>query len=156
MSKYSDRAVELFKSGFNCSQSVFAAFCDKFGMDEATALRASAGLGGGVGRMREVCGAVSGAAMLAGMVYGATDGADRASKAKTYEAVQAIAAEFKKQNPSIVCRELLGLASKDASVPTPSARTVEYYKKRPCAQLVADAAAAAEKILFTTEQEETK
>ena len=70
MSKYTDRAVELFKSGFNCSQAVFAAFSDKIGMDEQTALRVSAGLGGGVGRMREVCGAVSGAAMLAGMVYG--------------------------------------------------------------------------------------
>lgn len=155
MSKYTDRAVELFKSGFNCSQSVFAAFCDKFGMDEATALRVSAGLGGGVGRMREVCGAVSGAAMLAGMVYGATQGADRAAKAKTYEVVQAIAAEFKKQNPSIVCRELLGLSNADTN-PAPEARTEQYYKKRPCAQLVADAAAAAEKILFENEQEETK
>lgn len=111
MSKYTDRAVELFKSGFNCSQAVFAAFSDKIGMDEQTALRVSAGLGGGVGRMREVCGAVSGAAMLAGMVYGATDGEDREAKAKTYEVVQEIAAEFKKENPSIVCRELLGLLS---------------------------------------------
>ena len=82
MSKYTDRAVELFKSGFNCSQAVFAAFSEKIGMDEQTALRVSAGLGGGVGRRREVCGAVSGAAMLAGMVYGARDGEDREAKAK--------------------------------------------------------------------------
>lgn len=156
MSKYTERAVELFRSGFNCSQAVFAAFCDKFGMDEETALRVSAGLGGGVGRMREVCGTVSGAAMLAGMVYGATSGDDREAKVKTYEAVQAIAAEFKKENPSIVCRELLGLSSKEPSAPNPDARTAEYYKKRPCVQLVEDAAAAAEKILFGTEQEETK
>ena len=155
MSKYTDRAVELFKSGFNCSQAVFAAFSEKIGMDEQTALRVSAGLGGGVGRMREVCGAVSGAAMLAGMVYGATDGEDREAKAKTYEVVQEIDAEFKKENPSIVCRELLGLSKADAN-PTPEARTEQYYKKRPCVQLVADAAAAAEKILFANEQEETK
>ena len=94
MSYYTDRAVELFKSGFNCSQAVFAAFADKIGMPEETALRVSAGLGGGVGRMREVCGAVCGAAMLAGMIYGATEGSDRAAKAKTYEKVQEIAAEF--------------------------------------------------------------
>lgn len=155
MSNYTDRAVELFQSGFNCSQAVFAAFSDKIGLDEQTALRVSAGLGGGVGRMREVCGAVSGAAMLAGMVYGATDGEDREAKAKTYAVVQAIAAEFKKENPSIVCRELLGLAKPDMN-PTPEARTQTYYKKRPCVQLVADAAAAAEKILFANEQEETE
>ena len=112
-------------------------------------------MGGGVGRMREVCGAVSGAAMLAGMVYGATDGEDREAKKKTYEVVQEIAAEFKKENPSIVCRELLGLSKADEN-PTPEARTEQYYKKRPCVQLVADAAAAAEKILFANEQEETK
>ena len=155
MSNYTDRAVELFQSGFNCSQAVFAAFSDKIGLDEQTALRVSAGLGGGVGRMREVCGAVSGAAMLAGMVYGATDGEDREAKAKTYAVVQAIAAEFKKENPSIVCRELLGLEKPDMN-PTPEARTQTYYKKRPCVQLVADAAAAAEKILFANEQEETE
>ena len=154
MSKYTDRAVELFKSGFNCSQAVFAAFSDKIGMSEETALRVSAGLGGGVGRMREVCGAVSGAALLAGMVYGATDGADSTAKKKTYETVQAIAAEFKKENPSIVCRELLGLSKESAVTASPEARTETNYKKRPCVQLVADAAAAAEKILFSNEQEE--
>lgn len=152
MSKYSERAVELFRSGFNCSQSVFAAFCDKIGMDEQTALRVSAGLGGGVGRMREVCGAVTGAAMLAGMVYGATEGADRAAKAKTYAAVQQIAAEFKRESPSIVCRELLGLPKAEGD-PTPAARTDAYYKKRPCVRLVEDAALAAEKILFADVQE---
>ena len=146
MSKYTDRAVELFKSGFNCSQAVFAAFSEKIGMDEQTALRVSAGLGGGVGRMREVCGAVSGAAMLAGMVYGATDGEDREAKAKTYEVVQEIAAEFKKENPSIVCRELLGLSKADEN-PIPEARTEQYYKQRPCAEIVATAAELLEKYL---------
>lgn len=153
MSKYSDRAVELFKSGYNCSQSVFAAFCDKFDMPEELALKVSAGLGGGVGRMREVCGAVCGTALLAGMVYGATDGADREAKAYTYQKVQEIAAEFKKTNPSIVCRELLGLSKSGAVISTPEERTPTYYKKRPCSQIVEDAAKAAEKVLFSNEEE---
>lgn len=153
MSYYTDRAVELFKSGFNCSQAVFAAFADKIGMPEETALRVSAGLGGGVGRMREVCGAVCGAAMLAGMIYGATEGSDRAAKAKTYEKVQEIAAEFRKTNRSIVCRELLGLSAGENSAPIPEARTESYYKKRPCAKQIEDAARAAEKILFSEERE---
>lgn len=153
MSYYTDRAVQLFKSGFNCSQAVFAAFADKIGMPEETALRVSAGLGGGVGRMREVCGAVCGAAMLAGMIYGATEGSDRAAKAKTYEKVQEIAAEFRKTNRSIVCRELLGLSAGENSAPIPEARTESYYKKRPCAKQIEDAARAAEKILFSEERE---
>lgn len=153
MSEYTERAVALFKSGYNCSQSVFAAFCDKFGMPQELALKVSAGLGGGVGRMREVCGAMSGAAMLAGMVYGATDGSDREAKALTYEKVQEIAAEFKKTNPSIVCRELLGLSKKAPTPSNPEERTAEYYKKRPCVQIVEDAAKAAEKILFTDAKE---
>lgn len=148
MSKHTERAVELFKQGFNCSQSVFAAFCDEFNMDEETALKVSAGLGGGIGRMREVCGAVCAASMAAGMVFGATDGSDRESKAKTYDKVQEIAAEFKKTNPSIVCRELLGLSKIDSVSANPEERTGEYYKKRPCVKIVEDAAAAVEKVLF--------
>lgn len=77
MSVYTERAAELFGKGFNCSQAVFAAFCDKFGMDEKTALKVASGLGGGVGRMREVCGAMCGAAMVAGMVYGDDTGENR-------------------------------------------------------------------------------
>lgn len=153
MSKHSDRAVELFKSGYNCSQSVFAAFCDKTGMPEETALRVAAGLGGGVGRMREVCGTICGAAMLAGMVYGATDGSDREAKALTYKKVQEIVAIFKQTNHSIVCRELLGLPGSAPTPPTPEARTETYYKKRPCVQIVEDAAKAAEAVLFPEEQE---
>lgn len=151
MSKYTERAVELFKSGFNCSQSVFAAFCEEFSMDEKTALKVSAGLGGGVGRMREVCGAVSGGAMVAGMIYGATEGSDKEAKAKTYKKVQEIADEFKKINPSIVCRELLSLSSTEAISSHPEQRTDSYYKKRPCVKIVEDAARATEKILFNGE-----
>lgn len=88
MSVYTERAAELFGKGFNCSQAVFAAFCDKFGMDEKTALKVASGLGGGVGRMREVCGAMCGAAMVAGMVYGDDTGENREAKSYTYKKVQ--------------------------------------------------------------------
>lgn len=148
MSERSERAVRLFKSGFNCSQAVFAAYADMFGLDEPTALRISAGLGGGVGRSREVCGTVSAAAMLIGMKYGATDGDDSEGKKLCYYKVQEFIAEFKKVNPSIVCRELLGLADGENSHPKPDERTEQYYKKRPCAQLVEDSALALEKIFF--------
>lgn len=151
MSAHSDRAAELFKQGFNCSQAVFAAFCDEFDMDEETALKVSAGLGGGVGRLREVCGTVTGASMVAGMLYGATDGSDHEKKALTYQKVQQIVDEFKKLNPSIVCRELLGLSPIASTPPTPEHRTDEFYKKRPCAQLVEDSAKAVDKILFGIE-----
>lgn len=148
MSQRTDKAVELFKSGFNCSQAVFAAFAGEFGMDEETALKVSAGLGGGVGRSREVCGAVSGAAMLVGFKYGAINSDDAEAKAKCYAVVQEIIAEFKQTNPSIVCRELLSLDDGENTNPTPEARTQQYYKKRPCVQIVEDAARAVEKILF--------
>ncbi|MBQ8574939.1 MAG: C_GCAxxG_C_C family protein [Clostridia bacterium] len=148
MSDRVERAIELFKSGFNCSQAVFAAFAGEFGMDEETALKVSAGLGGGVGRSREVCGAVCGAAMLVGFKYGATDGDDAEAKQRCYQVVQQIITEFKTNNPTIICRELLELNSSDNTDPKPEARTPEYYKKRPCVQLVEDAARAVEKVLF--------
>ncbi len=148
MSERSEKAVELFKSGYNCSQAVFAAYADLFGFDEDTALKVSAGLGGGVGRSREVCGTVSAAAMLIGMKYGATDGDDTEGKKLCYYKVQEFIAGFKKVNPSIVCRELLGLSKGENSQPKPDERNEHYYKKRPCVQLVEDSALALEKILF--------
>lgn len=141
MSKYSDRAVELFLQGKNCSQAVFVAFATDLGLTEEMALSISVGLGGGVGRMREVCGAVSGSAMVVGLKFPELD------KAGVYEKVRLIAEEFKKTNPSIVCKELLGL-SKPENSSVPEARTAEYYQKRPCVKIVEDAALATEKILF--------
>ncbi len=141
MSRYSDRAVELFMQGKNCSQAVFVAFATDLGLSEETALAISIGLGGGVGRMREVCGAVSGSAMVVGLKY------PELSKAEVYEKVRLIADEFKKTNPSIVCKELLGLSKPETSS-VPEARTQEYYQKRPCVKIVEDAALATEKILF--------
>lgn len=141
LSKYSDRAVELFMEGKNCSQAVFAAFAPDLGLTEEMALSISIGLGGGVGRMREVCGAISGSAMVVGLKYPELD------KAGAYEKVRAIADEFKKTNPSIVCKELLGLVKPENSC-VPEDRTAEYYQKRPCVKIVEDAALATEKVLF--------
>lgn len=144
MSKYSDRAIELFMDGKNCSQAVFAAFAPDLGLSEEMALAVSIGLGGGVGRMREVCGAVSGSAMVVGLKYPELD------KTEVYKLVRLIMEEFKKNNHSIVCKELLGLAEAEKSS-IPESRTPEYYQKRPCVKIVEDAALATEKILFPEE-----
>ena len=141
MSKYTDRAIKLFMEGKNCSQAVFAAFAPDLGLSEEMALAISVGLGGGVGRMREVCGAVSGSAMVVGLKYPELD------KTEVYEKVRLIADEFKKTNHSIICKELLGLVEAEKSS-TPEARTPEYYQKRPCVKIVEDAVLATEKVLF--------
>lgn len=124
----SDKAVELFKTGACCSQAVFCAFAEDFGMDAETAMKVSAGLGGGVGRMREVCGAVSAAAMVIGMRLGP-------DKMKAYPAIQEFCAKFKAEAGSIVCRDLLkGTGATQGGAP--EARTPAYYAKRPCVELV--------------------
>ena len=142
-----ERAVELFKEGYNCSQSVFTAFAHRFGIDEETAKKISAGLGGGVGRMREVCGAVSGAAMVIGSICSAVDGKDSDGKQKNYELVREFAQRFTTQNGSIICRELLGLDVKMENTAEPDKRTAEYYKKRPCVELVSCAAEILEEMI---------
>lgn len=142
-----DTAVELFKEGYNCSQSVFTAFAHRFGIDKDTALKISAGLGGGVGRMREVCGAVSGAAMAIGSICAATEGKDSETKQKNYELVREFAKRFTDENGSIVCRELLGLDVKMEKSAQPEKRTAGYYQKRPCAELVECAAKILEELI---------
>lgn len=133
-------AVELFKSGFNCSQSVVAAFADLYGYSREEALRMSASFGGGIGRMRQTCGAACGIFLLAGLETGSTDPTDKAGKAANYALVQNLAAEFKAENGSLICAELLGLAPDSATPPTPEARTEQYYAKRPCVKMVETAA----------------
>ena len=103
------KAVELFKSGYNCSQSVVAAFADMYGFTQEQAVRMSASFGGGIGRMRETCGAACGLFLIAGLETGATEATDREGKAANYAVVQELAAEFKKRNGSLICGELLGL-----------------------------------------------
>lgn len=137
------KAKKLFKeNGYNCCQAVVLAYNDLFGIDDGTAAAISSGFGGGMGRMREVCGSVSGMVMLAGLISPASDPSVKADRTRNYALVQEVAGEFRRQNGSIVCRELLGLvpmgsvetAGKES--PEPSDRTAEYYKKRPCEELV--------------------
>ena len=135
------RAVELFMSGYGCCQSVVAAFADLYGLSDEQAKLVAAGFGGGVGRMRMMCGAVSGLVILAGLRDGQTRGDDREGKAHCYKVVQDLLAESKKQNGSLICAELLGIKGE---VPmgnfVPDERNAEYYKRRPCAAKVESAA----------------
>ncbi len=135
-----ERAVNLFKMGYNCAQAVTAAFADEFGYTEEQALKMSASFGGGIGRMRETCGAACGMFILAGLETGCTDAADRQGKADNYAFVQALAEEFRKENGSLICAELLGLRERKPQAPTPDERTTVYYEKRPCAKMVETAA----------------
>lgn len=141
-----DIAKELFENGCNCAQAVFCAFCDETGFDRETALKLAAGFGGGMGRMREVCGAVSGMTMVLSYLNASTDPKNHDEKTALYALIQKAGGEFKDKNGSIICRELLGLAS-GASSPEPEHRTGEYYKKRPCAEICRCAADIAEKYL---------
>lgn len=134
------KAVEYFMSGYNCSQSVVAAFADMYGFTLEQALRMSASFGGGIGRMRETCGAACGMFLLAGLETGATEAADRQGKAANYAVVQELAAEFKRRNGSLICRELLGLKKSVAVSTQPEERNSQYYAKRPCARMVEEAA----------------
>lgn len=136
---HSEKAREYFLAGYNCSQSVFLAFSDVTGLDEKTALLVSSSFGGGMGRLREVCGAVSGMFMAAGMLYGYSDPDAPAEKMAHYKRIQELAASFKERNGSIVCRDILGRIANDKSF-IPAERTAEYYKTRPCAKMVEDAA----------------
>ncbi|MCQ2312127.1 MAG: C-GCAxxG-C-C family protein [Paludibacteraceae bacterium] len=140
------KAQELFKQGFNCSQSVFAACADLYGItDKTLALRLSASFGGGIGRMRLTCGAACGMFLLAGLESGSSTPGDAEGKKRNYELVQRLAADFKAEHGSITCADLLGLTSAANPTPlhlyssTPSERTTEYYHKRPCVEMVGDA-----------------
>lgn len=137
------KARKLFKEeGYNCCQAVVLAYNDIFGIDDRTAAAMASGFGGGMGRMREVCGSVSGMVMLAGLVSPATDPSVKTDRTRNYSLVQEVAGEFRKINGSIICKELLGLvpmgtgAAAAQESPEPSDRTPEYYKKRPCEELV--------------------
>ena len=146
-STYAAKAMELFKKGCNCAQAVFLAFEDKYTIDHKTALMLSSSFGGGMGRLREVCGAVSGMFMVAGVLYGYDDVKDYEAKKLHYERIQFLAKEFESRNGSIVCRQLLGLGE-GKDTPAPEQRTDSYYKKRPCAELVGIAAAIMEQYIF--------
>ena len=135
---HSEYAVELFVEGYNCAQAVAVAFCDVTGLEKATAARMASSFGGGMGRMREVCGAVSGMLMVLGVLYGYEENAENdAQKKQLYKDVQALADKFRAECGSIICREILKNPPTD---PNPTPRTAEFYKQRPCARMVMTAA----------------
>lgn len=148
MSKRVEAAKNLFQQGYNCSQSVFTAFSDLYGFDRDTALRLSASFGGGVGRMREICGALSGMCMIAGLETGSSKEMDPEGKKYNYDVVQLLSEEFKKFSGSILCRDILNLTTEDGKNTTPMERTEKYYQSRPCIQLVMDAAGIIEQTLY--------
>lgn len=127
------RGAQLFMEGYNCAQAVIMAFSDLIGMDEKNCAKISSSFGGGMGRMREVCGAVSGMLMVAGILYGYDGPEEGDIKKAHYARVQELAESFRKEAGSIICREIL---KNPSSEPTPSPRTEEYYKQRPCVRMV--------------------
>ena len=139
-------AKENFMNGYNCSQALVLAFEDMVPIDRESLLKLASSFGGGMGRLREVCGSVSGMFMIAGLIYG-YDGPETGQvKADHYARIQELARRFEETHGSIVCREMLGLSVKH-DAPTPEARTNEYYKKRPCPDIVGDAAEILEKYI---------
>ena len=141
-----EKAMELFESGYNCAQSVVLAFSDLLGVDEQALARLSSSFGGGMGRLREVCGAVSGMFIAAGILYGYDNAETGIKKAEHYARIQYLAERFTEETGSIVCRELLGIDKKKDS-PMPDKRTPQYYKKRPCKELVGLAAGIFEEMI---------
>ncbi len=142
LNKRVECAVENFMQGYGCCQSVVAAFADLYGLDEEMAKRIAAGFGGGVGRMRMMCGAVSALVILVGLDCGQTEGSDREGKSACYKVVQELLAQSKEENGSLICAEILGIKGHEKAVSSyvASPRTAEYYKTRPCAEKVESAA----------------
>ena len=131
------KAAELFMQGYNCAQAVAVAFCDLTGLEEKQAAKMASAFGGGMGRLREVCGAVSGMLLVLGILEGYDDPTDDAAKKALYSRVQELAREFREENGSIICRELLDNPPAD---PNPTPRTADFYTQRPCARMVLTAA----------------
>ena len=143
----SKTAEELFKEGYNCAQAVFCSHCEELGIDIETGAKLSSAFGGGMGRMREVCGAVSGLFMLLGLKEGYSDPTNNEAKKELYSKVQKLAGEFKEEFGSIICKELLGLEPKaPCDDPNPTPRTEKFYQKRPCVDNVKFASELYEKL----------
>ncbi|MBE6801087.1 MAG: C_GCAxxG_C_C family protein [Ruminococcaceae bacterium] len=147
MKNHSEKAAELFVSGCNCSQAVFGAFAEDCGIDFETALKLSSSFGGGMGRLRETCGAVTGMFMVAGLLKGYSDTDDKDAKDNHYKLIQELANEFKAVYQTYNCNELLGNIGKGTYISAP--RTAEYYKTRPCVNFVVTAAEILDKRFFT-------
>ena len=145
MGEKAKKAKELFLNGYNCAQSVFCAFCEDFGISFEQGLKLSSSFGGGMGRLREVCGTLSAMFMIAGLKYGYTENNNDEIKAKHYKLIQELAEKFRKKHGTIICRELL---NKEPDGYIPEKRTQEYYTSRPCAKFVEDAAEIIEENLL--------
>ncbi|MBR4027363.1 MAG: C_GCAxxG_C_C family protein [Lachnospiraceae bacterium] len=141
-----EKAMQYFLDGYNCSQCILLAFEDVYELDAKTALKIASPFGGGMGRLREVCGSVSGMFMVLGLLYGYDDAENYEGKKALYEHVQELARRYEQANGSIICRELLGLDVKRQEA-TPEQRTEEYYKKRSCKESVGSAAEILEQYL---------
>ena len=148
MTKKKKKSRENFENGYNCAQSVFITYAEKFGFDKETALKLSSSFGGGMGRMREVCGAVSAMFMIAGLAKGYTENNNDDVKAKHYELIQDLAQKFKEKHGTIICRELLGLEKDEDTSYIPTKRTEQYYQERPCENFVADACEIIDKYIL--------
>ncbi len=146
------KAEALFRQGYNCTQSVCLAFADVYGMDEATLARLATAFGGGIGRMRQTCGAACGMFILAGLERGYAEAPNPTAKADCYALVQDLAAKFKERcGGTMICADMLGLPRDGKIQPQPEERTAEYYKKRPCPKIIADAARIYAEFLATKE-----
>ena len=151
---HADKAEQLFREGYNCAQAVLLAFGDVTGLETETAARLASSFGGGLGRLREVCGAVSGASMVLGLCRGYSDPGDAQAKRDHYHLIRELARQFRAENGSIICRELLS-GVETAGGNDPEARTGAYYRKRPCPQLVRQAAAITDLLLNSPNDEKT-
>ena len=147
---HAEKAKAYFEEGYNCAQAVTLAFAEEMGVEKEMAARMASSFGGGLGRLREVCGCVSGMALAAGALYGYSEPKAKEEKAEHYALIQKLANEFKEKNGSIICRELLAGINNDTN-PVPEERTESYYKKRPCAELAYIAAQILEEELARRE-----
>ncbi len=134
MKDYSKQAEENFYNGYNCAQSVFWAYAADYGFDDETALKISSSFGGGMGRLREVCGAVTAMFAVAGLEYGYTDNNDDEVKAAHYKLIQDMAQKFKDKHNSIICAKLLNIEEEVTHIP--QKRNEEYYSSRPCNEFI--------------------
>lgn len=142
------KAVENFKNGYNCSQAVVGAYCELFGLKQEDGLRAAEAFGGGMGRLRLTCGAVSGMFMLAGLRYSEGKAKDLQTRQKVYAMVQLLAKEFEQKNGSIICADLLGMACPKDTGAVPTKRDAAFYQKRPCVGCIEDCARLVETYLL--------
>lgn len=144
---HGEQAKYNFEHGYNCAQAVLLAFSDLTGLDETTALKLASSFGGGMGRLREVCGAVSGMFMVAGLLFDGGIVGVQEAKAAHYARIQTLAARFREKNGSYICRELIANV-KTPTGPVPEPRTPEYYQKRSCADLCRCAAELLDEMLL--------